>query len=180
MDTNPYSSDSTETLLRKILTVVKQENSSSWGSITGTITNQSDLTTYIQTLIAAALVSVVKKQGGINCGGNPDFPEAVSGDLYFVTHPGKIGGVNGVHVEIGDTMICITDTPAGDDFTVGNNWVIVNTNIPGLSTTGVLFATMDAPAVASFPEVQPDGSIMLKTVSGGGVDLQTIWMNTGI
>ena len=180
MTTIPYSSDSAETLLRKILTVVSQGSASSWGSISRTITKQTDLVEYLQTAIAQALVSVVKKKGGIDCTEGPDYPEALASDLYFVTNAGKIGGFNGKEVSIGDTLICINDTTSGDDFTVGDNWLILNTNIPGLSTAGTAFATMDAPVVASYPEVQPDGSVLLKTISTGGVDLQTIWMNTGI
>ena len=172
METTPRNGDSVETLLKKILLVVGDTSSStSWGDIIGTITAQGDLTTYVQEQIAAALTSVVKKQGGIDCSTNPNFPAASNADLYFVTVAGKIGGVNGPAVSIGDTAIAIADTVAGDFATVGQNWIVLNTNIPGLSTLGVLFATMNAPASDSFVKVKSDNTIELVPegdIGGGG------------
>lgn len=162
METIPRNGDSVETLLKKILLVVGDTSSStSWGDIIGTITAQGDLTTYVQEQIASALTSVVKKQGGIDCSTNPNFPAASNADLYFVTVAGKIGGANGPAVSIGDTAIAIADTAAGDFATVGQNWIVLNTNIPGLSTLGVLFATMNAPASPSTVRVNSDGTITL-------------------
>lgn len=153
-----------------------------WGTITGDIVDQVDLTAYVQSEIASALSTVVEKKGGIDCSTNPNFPAASNSDLYFVTHAGKIGGPAGQDVSVGDTMIAIADTPAGSQAAVGANWIVLNTNIPGLTTLGIAFATMANPAVDSFPKIKPDGTIEMVAVTamGGGADLQEVWMNTGI
>ena len=131
----------------------------SWGNIIGMIESQTDLTSYVQTQISAALSTVVEKKGGIDCSANPNFPAASNCDLYFVTHAGKIGGPSGQGVSIGDTMIAIADTAAGDQAAVGANWIVLNTNIPGLSTLGIVFATMLTPAGPRYLRVNSDGTI---------------------
>lgn len=67
--------------------------------------------------------------GIIDCAGNPNYPAAVSGDMYYVGTPGKIGGAAGENVDTGDMLIAIADTAAGDHITVGANWLIVEHNI---------------------------------------------------
>ena len=61
-------------------------------------------------------------KGVIDASTNPNYPSADRGSTYKISVAGKIGGVSGVAVEAGDTIICITDsTDAGDQATVGAN-----------------------------------------------------------
>jgi hypothetical protein len=70
-------------------------------------------------------------KGSIDCSTNPNYPAATVGDLYVVSVAGKIGGASGVNVEAGDTLYCKTNTAAGDEATVGVNWIIVQKNLDG-------------------------------------------------
>lgn len=71
-------------------------------------------------------------KGGIDCSANPNYPAASAGWTYKVTVAGKIGGAGGVNVEIGDSLTCLVDASvAGNQATVGTNWLIIQTNIDG-------------------------------------------------
>ena len=70
--------------------------------------------------------------GVINCAANPDFPAASVGHTYRVSVAGKIGGASGTNVEVGDLLICTTDTIAGTLADVGVNWTIGQTNADGM------------------------------------------------
>ena len=150
-----------------------------WGTITGALTDQNDLVTYVGDQITSALVGALTVKGAIDASTNPDYPAAVKGDFYFISpSAGKIGGVAGEDVSIGDSVVCIADSASGDQATVGANWVIVNTNIPGLSPIGVLLATLATPGVDSFAKIKADGSVELVDASamgGGGIDIQDVW-----
>lgn len=136
-----------------------------WGNISGDITEQTDLITKITTMINAALISVIKTKGGIDCSSNPNYPAATAQDLYYITVAGKIGGASGIDVSIGDTLICLADSVSGDQAAVGANWLILNTNIPGLSTLGILFATLANPAGERYLRINADGSITQQTAA---------------
>lgn len=74
-------------------------------------------------------------KGVIDCSANPNYPAASAGHTYKVSAAGKIGGASGVNVEVGDTLTCIVDgSAAGNQATVGANWIIVQTNIDGATT----------------------------------------------
>jgi hypothetical protein len=74
-------------------------------------------------------------KGVIDCSANPNYPAANAGWTYKVSVAGKIGGAAGVNVEAGDSLTCIVDaSAAGNQATVGANWVIVQTNIDGAVT----------------------------------------------
>ena len=76
-------------------------------------------------------------KGVIDASTNPNYPAADKGWTYKISVAGKIGGVSGVVVEAGDTIICSVDaSPAGNHATVGANWGILQTNIDGAVTTG--------------------------------------------
>ena len=48
---------------------------------------------------------------------------------------GKIGGASGINVEVGDTILCLTDsTSAGTQAAVGAQWNITQSNIDGAVT----------------------------------------------
>ncbi len=85
---------------------------------------------YIDGLLAANDAMVFK--GTIDCSTNPNYPTANAGQTWKVSVAGRIGGVNGSIVEIGDMIICIIDgTISGDHATVGSNFNIVQSNIDG-------------------------------------------------
>ncbi|RLD56517.1 MAG: hypothetical protein DRI97_07285, partial [Bacteroidetes bacterium] len=89
--------------------------------------------TYVDGILGDNNALVYK--GVIDCSTNPDYPAADAGDLYVVSVAGKIGGASGVNVEVGDWLLCNTDSTAtGDHATVGANWDIVQTNIDGAVT----------------------------------------------
>lgn len=95
----------------------------------------SDLTnkTYVDGILGDNNALVYK--GVIDCSTNPNYPAADAGDVYFVSVAGKIGGASGVDVEVGDMLICNTDsTASGDHATVGIYWNIVQTNLDGVVT----------------------------------------------
>lgn len=74
-------------------------------------------------------------KGVIDCSTNPNYPAADAGWTYKVSVAGKIGGAAGTNVEVGDTLTCIVDgSAAGNQATVGANWIIVQTNIDGAVT----------------------------------------------
>lgn len=90
----------------------------------------------------AAFAGAITLQGTItNADTNPNYPAGLSGDAYFITTTnGKIGGVSGKVVEIGDLLICQTTNPGGDEATVGMKWFVVQNNIVNASesTSGII------------------------------------------
>jgi hypothetical protein len=71
-------------------------------------------------------------KGVIDASTNPNYPAASAGHTYKISVAGKIGGASGVNVEVGDTITAIVDgSAAGNQATVGANWIIVQTNIDG-------------------------------------------------
>lgn len=100
----------------------------------GTNTTQIATTAFVTaatTAIIAASDAMVFK-GVIDCSANPNYPAADRGHTYRVSLAGKIGGAIGVNVEVGDTLICLTDgTASGNHATVGVNWGIVQANLDG-------------------------------------------------
>jgi hypothetical protein len=84
---------------------------------------------YVDDLLGANDAMVFK--GVVDCSLSPNYPEASTGHTYKVSVAGKIGGVNGIAVEVNDTLICIVDSVAGTQSAVGNNWTILQANIDG-------------------------------------------------
>lgn len=86
--------------------------------------------TYVDGIVGATDAMVYK--GAIDASGNPDYPAADTGHTYKISVAGKIGGVDGEQVEVGDMLICLADdTLSGDQATVGGFWNIIQTNIEG-------------------------------------------------
>lgn len=107
------------------------------------IASQKAIKTYADNLIGAADAMVIK--GLIDCSANPNYPAADAGWTYVVSVAGKIGGASGINVEVGDRILCIYDaTASGNQATVGNKWVIGQTNIDGVLTTATLGVTVQA------------------------------------
>lgn len=192
-DNTPQYGDSTETLLAKILRqigatagtadwgglsgdITDQDDlvtyitgritaSVVWGAITGTLTNQTDLTAYVSERIALALAGLGAPKGPLNASTNPNYPAAVAGDYYYISVGGKVGGASGKDVSAGDCAFCFVTGAAGTDAAVGANWTIVNTNIPGLTTLGVALATLATPAGVRFLQINADGTITQNTAA---------------
>jgi len=85
---------------------------------------------YADALIGANDALVYK--GVIDCSTNPNYPAADAGHLYKVSVAGKIGGVAGIEVVVGDDVLCTVDGSAsGDQATVGANWNIIHASNSG-------------------------------------------------
>jgi len=69
----------------------------------------------------------------IHCGGSPNYPSALEGDVLQVTGNGKIGGTSGKNVFVKDLIVCLEANAGGTDASVGSKWRIVR-DIPQLST----------------------------------------------
>lgn len=91
---------------------------------------QKAIKTYVDQIVAANDAMVFK--GVIDCSSNPNYPAADRGHTYRVSVAGKIGGASGTNVEIGDLLICLTDsTSSGTQAGVGSSWTIGQANIDG-------------------------------------------------
>lgn len=109
------------------------------------VPTQQSVKAYVDGLLAANDAMVFK--GVIDCSTNPNYPAADAGHVYSVSVAGKIGGASGINVEIGDSLLCITDTTAsGNHATVGSNWVIRQANLDG-AVIGPASATDGYPAL---------------------------------
>lgn len=129
--------------------------------------------TYVDQILAAQDAMVFK--GAVDCAANPNYPAADRGHTYRVSVAGKIGGASGVNVEAGDLVMCVTDsTAAGNQATVGANWVVSQTNIdggvigPASATDGSLARYDGASGKLLKNGVSPDGS----TIEISGSDLR--------
>lgn len=97
------------------------------------LASQKATKTYLDQIIAAADAMVFK--GVIDCSANPNYPAADRGWTYKVSVAGKIGGASGITVDVGDTLLCLTDsTASGNQATVGTAWNIVQANLVGAVT----------------------------------------------
>lgn len=82
--------------------------------------------------LAISALDVMVFKGVIDCSANPNYPAADKGDTYRVSVAGKIGGGAGINVQVGDTLLCLTDgSSAGTHGAVGANWNISQANIDG-------------------------------------------------
>lgn len=100
-------------------------------------------TAQVQAALAAYIAAqdVLVFKGGIDCSTNPNYPAADAGHVYKVSVAGKIGGVSGPNVEVGDVLTCTVDSSSsGDHATVGSSWIISQVNIDG-AVTGPVSAT---------------------------------------
>lgn len=91
---------------------------------------QNAVKTYTDNILGNANALIYK--GVIDCSANPNYPSANAGELYVVSVAGKIGGASGIDVEVGDMLICNTDsTVSGNQATVGAYWNAIQKNIEG-------------------------------------------------
>lgn len=114
------------------------------------VPSQKAVRTYVNQIVAAQDAMVFK--GVIDCSANPNYPAADRGWTWRASVAGKIGGASGVVVQVGDIILCLTDsTASGDQATVGAHWTVIQTNIDGaLLTTdiGVSVQAFDADLTA--------------------------------
>lgn len=94
------------------------------------VASQKAVKAYADALIGAANAMVYK--GVIDASANPNYPAANAGDTYRISVAGKIGGASGTNVEVGDLIVCLTDsTSTGTQAAVGTSWNITQANIDG-------------------------------------------------
>lgn len=67
-------------------------------------------------------------RGSLDCSANPNYPAGVTGDGYYVSVAGKIGGASGLPVQLGDEIICSASNAGGTQAGVGTSWFIVAGN----------------------------------------------------
>lgn len=72
---------------------------------------------------------IMRIVGYIDGSTNPNYPAAQQGDAYYVSIAGKVGGVNGVEIEVGDFVFALNNNGGGDQGTIGNSWAITNVNL---------------------------------------------------
>lgn len=97
------------------------------------VASQGATKAYVDALLAAANAMVFR--GVIDASTNPNYPAANAGDVYRISVAGKIGGAAGPNVEVGDTILCISDgSAAGTHAAVGANWNITQVNVDGAVT----------------------------------------------
>lgn len=85
--------------------------------------------------VPVTLTDAVVFKGVIDASANPNYPAADAGNVYRISVAGKIGGASGTNVEVGDMLICLTDsTLAGTQAAVGSAWSIEQANLDGALT----------------------------------------------
>lgn len=111
-----------------------------WGAITGTITDQTDLVTYVSTQIGSAVTGLYDDRGNFNAsggaypssGGSGSAGAILKGDIWTISVAGTLP--TGQVVEAGDTVRALVDTPGNTQA----NWAIAQTNIGYTPITNVL------------------------------------------
>ena len=107
---------------------------------------------YIDTLTAAGIHYIGTLDGTESSPGSFT-PAAEVGDMYIVSTAGYI---NGVEVEVGDSILCHTDTEAANSGTytsINSNWNYVQTNISTMRG-----ATSDTPGMSGIVPIPSAGS----------------------
>lgn len=139
------------------------------------VPTQAAVKAYADALIAANDAMVFR--GVVDCSANPNYPAADRGHAWKVSVAGKIGGGSGIAVEVGDLMICTTDsTASGNHATVGTNWAIVQANLDG-AVTGPASSTSGNVATYSGTGgkvIQDSGKALPSGTIVGTSDTQTI------
>ena len=87
--------------------------------------NHAATKAYVDQLNASGMHIV----GSIDTSTNPDYPAASSGAAYKVSVGGLIGGASGEAVSPGDVILAVASSAGGDHATVGNDWLVLQSNI---------------------------------------------------
>jgi hypothetical protein len=129
-DVNKPISTATQTALNGKEDVTNKSTDVNLGSSNTLYPTQNAVKTYTDNLLGNANALIYK--GVIDCSTNPNYPSANAGELYIISVAGKIGGGSGIDVEVGDMLICNTDsTISGNQSTVGSYWNAIQKNIDG-------------------------------------------------
>jgi hypothetical protein len=119
------------------------------------VPSQHAVVQYILTMMAG----LMHLKGDLDCSLEPNYPPAAVCDFYYCSVAGKIGGASGVVVSVGDVIICKTANAGGTQASVGAYWFVLEANIPGLTYTGVQFATLPNPNAISFVRINADNTV---------------------
>jgi hypothetical protein len=129
-DVNKPISTATQTALNGKEDVSNKSTDVNLGTSNTLYPTQNAVKTYTDNLLGNANALIYK--GVIDCSTNPNYPSANAGELYIISVAGKIGGGSGIDVEVGDMLICNTDsTISGNQSTVGSYWNAIQKNIDG-------------------------------------------------
>jgi len=94
-------------------------------------TNQTDGVT-VNIMSTVSGMSVI---GELDCSTNPNYPVGLKGDSYFVSVSGKIGGLNGKDVSLGDLIVCKNNNSGGTEIAVGDDWFVLEMNLNNATET---------------------------------------------
>lgn len=116
------------------------DNTTGLGASTTNAPSQAATKAYVDGILDAQ--NAFQYKGVLDCSANPNYPAASAGWTYKVSVAGKIGGASGIVVEVGDTVTCLVDSSAaGNQATVGANWIVMQTNVDG-AVTGPATSTL--------------------------------------
>ena len=120
----------------------------------GTNTTQIATTAFVKTAVdnAIATADALTYKGTVDGGSTGEYgaltPAASKGDVYKVATAGKIDGVK---VEVGDMLVCNTDSTAAatssNYSTIVANWDFIQTNIDGAVTSSSSSVTTNTVAI---------------------------------
>lgn len=129
-DANKPISTATQTALNNKENSSNKSTDVNLGSSNTLYPTQNAVKTYADNILGNANALIYK--GVVDCSTNPNYPAANAGEMYIVSVAGKIGGISGEVVEVGDMLICNNDsTPSGTQASVGTYWNIIQKNITG-------------------------------------------------
>lgn len=94
-------------------------------------------------------LGVMRLMGNIDASTNPNYPAGEVGDVYVITVAGKVGGVSGKSVDVGDLVVCKIANAGGDEAAVGVDWFVVEHNLQKASQAEVDAGVEDTKYITS-------------------------------
>jgi hypothetical protein len=73
--------------------------------------------------------SAGRQRGELDCSANPNYPGSKAGDRWEVSVAGKIGGTQGIDVDVYDEIVCKTDSVGGTQTAVGSSFYVIQGNL---------------------------------------------------
>lgn len=130
----------------------------------------------VKAYVDNAVTGLLEYKGGLNCSVNPNYPVAQKGDSYVVTVAGRIGGVSGKVVDVGDFIVANADNAGGAEASVGAQWFVLEHNLQGALLASNNLADVTNPATArsnigagTVSSVQASGGITGLGFTGGPI-----------
>ena len=118
----------------------------------------------------SGLPAAYHPKGAISLSGNPNYPAATAGDVYYVSVIGKIGGASGRVIDtVNQLIVCDITNGGGDQATVGADFTILP------NKDGVV--TSSSSAVTDSDIVVLDGTSG-KIVKTSGVSISSLTPHT--